>query len=167
MFKSVLQHWLGAFKCLNPSSAQHLHISMNTGSLSSSPDSNSVTRPPMRQLLSSEVHLKLWHPSILLQSRAQLIDEEATDADSWEKLLALNTSLYVLVPDWLFIVSIFLPLFVANIDWKLRENNKINVNLIIFMLAMLVHHELSMDLKGWNLRSLTIILCGDFFNQLN
>ena len=31
-----------------------------------------------------------------------------------EKLLALNTSLYVLVPDWLFIVSIFLPLFVLK-----------------------------------------------------
>ena len=73
----------------------------------------------MRQLLSSEVHLKLWHPSTLLQSRAQLIEEEATDADSWEKLLALNTSLYVLVPEWLFIVSTFLPLFVANMDRKL------------------------------------------------
>ena len=139
MFTSL--HWLGAFKCLNCSiclflcPSSHLHISMNTGSLSSSPDSNSVTRPPMRQLLSSGVHLKLWHPSTFLQSRAQLIEEEATDADIWEKLLALKTSLYVLVPDWLFIVSIFLPLFVANIDGKLRENNKININLIIFLLA--------------------------------
>ena len=123
---------------------EHLHISMKTGSLSPSPDSNSVTRPPMRQLLSTEVHLKLWHPSILLQSRAQLIEEEATDDDSWEKLLALNTSLYVLVPDLLFIVSTFLPLFVANMDWKLWENNKINVNLVIFMVAMPVHHELFM-----------------------
>ena len=121
---------------------------MKTGSLSSSPDSNSVTRPPMRQLLSTEVHLKLWHPSTLLQSRAQLIEDEAIDDDSWEKLLALNTSLYVLVPDWLFIVSIFLPLFVANIDWKLRDNNKINVDLIIFLLAMPVHHELFTDLNG-------------------
>ena len=105
---------------------------MKTGSMSPSPDSNSVTRPPMQQLLSTEVHLKLWHPSTLLQSRAQLSEEEATDADSWEKLLAFKTSLYVLVPDLLFIVSILLSFFVVNIVRKFRAKNKNNVILIIF-----------------------------------